>query len=84
MIQFNKHKYYLLFAITLPLAVLGVNPAKSPEAMEISKLWRPLTQTRNAASLGISEVKPHGVSEIGYTTESGNYQIGRASCRERV
>ena len=73
MIQFNKHKYYLLFAITLPLAVLGVNPAKSPEAMEISKLWRPLTQTRNAASLGISEVKPHGVSEIGYTTESGNY-----------
>lgn len=71
--QFNNLRYYLLLAVVLPTLAWGVQPIKSGETMELSKLWRPLTQVQNAAGLGISGVQPHGMTELGYSSESGDY-----------
>jgi hypothetical protein len=71
--QLNNYRYYLLLAVLLPTLAWGAQPTKSAEAMELSKIWRPLTQVQNAAMLGISGVQPHGMTELGYSSESGEY-----------
>ena len=66
-------KYLYIFIFSNIIFVLsGQNPVKSEEH-ELTSATNPWLQITNAAGLGISNAKSHGITELGYNLESGDY-----------
>jgi hypothetical protein len=69
-----KIKHTILFFLLIISSVsFSQANTKSQEYYELNRLMHPLLTGSNATGLGLTNTVPHGVTELGYRTEAGNY-----------
>ena len=67
-------KHIVLLIISILVSVIGMAQSLVyTEEHELTQLLNPWTMLPNAAGLGVSPVKKHGVTELGYDKSNGNY-----------
>ena len=67
-------KHIVLLIISILVSVIGMAQSLVyTEEHELTQLLNPWTMLPNAAGLGVSPVKKHGVTELGYEKNNGNY-----------
>ena len=65
-----------ILILILSIAISTLSSAQSlvfTEEHELTQLLNPWSMFQNAAGLGVSPVKTHGVTELGYDKNSGDY-----------
>jgi hypothetical protein len=68
----QKHIFILLLSITFT-AISSAQSLVYPEEHELTQLLNPWSMFQNAAGLGVSPIKTHGVTELGYNKNNGDY-----------
>lgn len=68
----HKYHYIIIVLLIVNLAVVAQNPVQHEEH-ELNLMLNPWLKSTNAAGLGLSEVKAHAITELGYLWGNGDY-----------
>lgn len=64
----------MLFMLMILSSVgFAQNDTKSQEYYELNRLMHPLLTGKNATGIGLANTIPHGVTELGYRIDAGNF-----------